>query len=61
LTRFDIVPKALAPLLKASMNRLVVLLSGREGFASAGQIIVAIAGMPFGTPGSTNLMRIATA
>jgi pyruvate kinase len=32
----------------------------REGFAEAGQCIVAIAGMPFGTPGTTNLMRIAT-
>jgi pyruvate kinase len=31
----------------------------REGFATAGQFIVAIAGMPFGTPGTTNLMRIA--
>ena len=33
----------------------------REGFATAGQFIVAIAGMPFGTPGTTNLMRIAMA
>jgi len=33
----------------------------REGFAQAGQIIVAIAGMPFGRAGTTNLMRIATA
>ena len=31
-----------------------------EGFAKAGQMIVAIAGVPFGTPGATNLMRIAT-
>jgi pyruvate kinase len=31
----------------------------REGFATAGPFIVAIAGMPFGTPGTTNLMRIA--
>ena len=31
-----------------------------QGFAKAGEIIVAIAGMPFGTPGTTNLMRIAT-
>ena len=31
-----------------------------ESFADAGQFIVAIAGMPFGTPGTTNLMRIAT-
>ena len=33
----------------------------RDRFAEAGQFIVAIAGMPFGTPGTTNLMRIATA
>ena len=32
-----------------------------QGFAKAGQVIVAIAGMPFGTPGTTNLIRIATA
>ena len=33
----------------------------RDRFAEAGQFIVAIAGMPFGTPGTTNLIRIATA
>ncbi len=33
----------------------------REGFAQAGQPLVLIAGMPFGTPGTTNLMRIAWA
>lgn len=33
----------------------------RDRFADAGQFIVAIAGMPFGTPGTTNLLRIATA
>ena len=33
----------------------------REGFAASGQSIVAIAGIPFGTPGTTNLMCIATA
>jgi pyruvate kinase len=33
----------------------------REGFAETGQMIVALAGVPFGTPGTTNLMRIATA
>ena len=32
----------------------------RDRFAQAGQFIVVIAGMPFGTPGTTNLMRIAT-
>ncbi len=33
----------------------------RDRFAEAGQLIVVIAGMPFGTPGTTNLIRIATA
>ena len=33
----------------------------REQFATTGQTIVAIAGMPFGEPGTTNLLRIATA
>ncbi len=33
----------------------------RDHFAESGQFIVAIAGMPFGTAGSTNLIRIATA
>lgn len=32
----------------------------RERFASTGQTIVAIAGMPFGASGTTNLMRITT-
>jgi len=32
----------------------------RENFAEAGETIVAIAGMPFGASGTTNLMRIAT-
>ncbi len=31
-----------------------------EKFANSGQTIVAIAGMPFGSPGTTNLIRIAT-
>ena len=31
----------------------------REGFAKPGETIVIAAGMPFGTPGATNLLRIA--
>ena len=31
----------------------------REGFAAAGQRIVVTAGFPFGTPGATNLLRVA--
>jgi pyruvate kinase len=33
----------------------------REGFANSGQIIIAIAGMPFGHSATPNLMRIAVA
>ena len=42
------------------MTEVARRIAGRERFAQAGQFIVAIAGMPFGTPGTTNLMRIAT-
>jgi pyruvate kinase len=31
----------------------------REGFAERGQRIVVTAGVPFGTPGATNVLRIA--
>ena len=33
----------------------------REQFAASGRTLVAIAGMPFGAPGTTNLLRIAMA
>jgi pyruvate kinase len=33
-------------------------IAAREGFAITGQPLVVIAGMPFGTPGTTNLLRI---
>ena len=42
------------------MARVACEVARREGFAEPGQRVVAIAGMPFGTPGTTNLMRIAT-
>ena len=31
----------------------------REGFAKSGQRIITVAGVPFGTPGATNMLRIA--
>jgi len=31
----------------------------REGFAKAGQRIIIVAGVPLGTPGATNMVRIA--
>ncbi|NCT83509.1 MAG: pyruvate kinase [Comamonadaceae bacterium] len=42
------------------MSEIACAAARREGFAEAGQTIVAIAGVPFGTPGTTNLLRIAT-
>ena len=30
-----------------------------EGFARAGQRVIIVAGVPFGTPGATNMVRIA--
>jgi pyruvate kinase len=42
------------------MMQLACEVAQRERFAQAGQLLVTIAGMPFGTPGTTNLMRIAT-
>jgi pyruvate kinase len=45
------------------VNQMVELaceVARRERFAERGQSIVTIAGMPFGTPGTTNLLRIAT-
>jgi len=43
------------------MTAVACELARREGFASPGQFIVALAGLPFGSAGTTNLMRIATA
>jgi pyruvate kinase len=31
----------------------------KEGFAKAGQRVIIVAGVPFGTPGATNMLRIA--
>ena len=41
------------------MARRAAKLSNREGFSKEGERIVIIAGVPFGTPGATNMMRIA--
>ncbi|MEN9419363.1 MAG: pyruvate kinase [Pseudomonadota bacterium] len=43
------------------MSDLAGQLACREGFARSGEAFVAIAGSPFGTPGTTNLMRIGIA
>jgi pyruvate kinase len=31
----------------------------KDGFATRGQRIIVVAGVPFGTPGATNMVRIA--
>ena len=43
------------------VTELAGQIARRDGFAQPGQIIVTIAGMPFGRSGTTNLMRIASA
>jgi pyruvate kinase len=43
------------------MTAMAGAIARRERFAEAGQTFVAIAGLPFGTPGSTNLLRIGIA
>jgi pyruvate kinase len=42
------------------MTAIACAVAQRERFADTGQTIVAIAGMPFGEAGTTNLLRIAT-
>lgn len=42
------------------MTETACAIACREHVAEAGQTIVAIAGMPFGEAGTTNLLRIAT-
>ena len=42
-----------------TVNQLEAELAKRLGFAEPGQTLVIAAGLPFGTPGSTNLLRIA--
>jgi pyruvate kinase len=35
-------------------------LAEQEGFAKPGDEVVVVAGMPFGQPGTTNVLRVAT-
>jgi pyruvate kinase len=42
------------------MTAIACDIAVREGFARSGQTIVTVAGMPFGSAGTTNLLRIAT-
>jgi pyruvate kinase len=44
----------------AQLTDIACAVARREGFAASGQTLVAIAGMPFGESGTTNLLRIAT-
>jgi pyruvate kinase len=41
------------------MAKRACKLAGREGFAKAHDRIIIVAGVPFGTPGATNMIRIA--
>ena len=41
------------------MTERAIATARKLSFARLGQTIVIAAGMPFGTPGSTNLLRIA--
>ena len=41
------------------MARRACKFSNREGFSEDGDRVIIIAGVPFGTPGATNMMRIA--
>jgi pyruvate kinase len=34
-------------------------LAFKDGFAKAGQRVIVVAGVPLGTPGATNMLRIA--
>ena len=43
----------------AEMVQRAVTIAHREGFAAEGERIVITAGVPFGTPGATNILRIA--
>jgi pyruvate kinase len=46
----------------ADLDDMVTRATGiaqREGFAEAGQRIIITAGLPLGTPGATNMLRIA--
>ncbi|QBR70713.1 pyruvate kinase [Beijerinckiaceae bacterium] len=40
------------------MSKRACKFAGREGFAKAGERVIIIAGVPFGTPGATNMVRI---
>jgi pyruvate kinase len=44
-----------------TMTAMACEVARREGFANQGQFIVAIAGIPFGRAGTTNLLRVALA
>ena len=43
----------------ADMVQKAARIAHREGFAEPGQRVVVTAGVPFGTPGATNVLRIA--
>jgi pyruvate kinase len=40
------------------MSRRACKFAGREGFAKSSERVIIVAGVPFGTPGATNMVRI---
>jgi pyruvate kinase len=40
------------------MAKRACTLAGRDGFAKSRERVIIIAGVPFGTPGATNMIRI---
>jgi pyruvate kinase len=43
------------------MTNRAVEIARREGFANSGERVIIVAGVPFGTPGATNMIRVAFA
>ena len=43
----------------AQMVEKACFVAGEEGLANPGQSLVITAGVPFGTPGATNILRLA--
>jgi hypothetical protein len=43
------------------MARRACKFARREGFANPGERILVVAGVPFGTPGATNMVRMSCA
>ena len=60
-TIFEIgsITKVFTALLLADMVERACRLTFKDGFAKAGRRVIIVAGVPLGTPGATNMLRIA--